>query len=59
MQSQEITLWKARIDVFERELALCISKKDSNNISLPLPKDENRHSSTSYLLEKSNRIAGG
>ena len=59
MQSQEITLLKARIDVLERELVRFTTRKDSNNSSMPPSKDENRPPRTSSLREKGNRKAGG
>jgi transposase len=50
---------KARIDVLECELERYITRKDSNNSSMPPSKDENRLPSKSSLQEKSNRKTGG
>jgi hypothetical protein len=41
MLPQENALLKARIEVFEIEMERYKTKKDSNNSSMPPPKDEN------------------
>ena len=59
MQAQEIKLLKARITDLERRLEQYITRKDSNNSSIPPSKDENRPPRTSSLREKSGRKVGG
>ena len=54
MQAQEIKLLKARITDLERRLEQYITRKDSNNSSIPPSKDENRPPRTSSLREKSD-----
>jgi transposase len=59
MQGEEITRLMKKIEVLERELERYMTRKDSNNSSLPPSKDENRPRRTSSLREKGNRKAGG
>ena len=59
MQAEEIKLLKAKIAELEKKLEQYITRKDSNNSSIPPSRDENRPPRTSSLREKSDRKVGG
>jgi transposase len=59
MQAKDIILLKAKINELEKKLEQYLTRKDSNNSSVPPSRDENRPSRTSSLREKSDRKVGG
>jgi len=59
MQAEEIILLKTKNAELEKKLEQHITRKNSNNSSIPPSRDENRPPRTSSLREKSDRKVGG